>query len=55
MERNRPKTTDAAGITLVTLLYPGTYVVSIVGRRDTPAVQVSLDEGAESNVVIEVP
>ncbi len=55
MERNRPKTTDADGTTFVTLLYPGTYLVSIVGRRDTPAVQVSVDEGAESNVVLEVP
>jgi len=55
MERNLPKTTDADGTTLVTLLYPGAYLVSIVGRRDTEAVQVGVDEGTESNVVLEVP
>jgi hypothetical protein len=54
-ERNRPKTTDADGATLVTPLYPGAYLVSIVGRRDTAAVQVGVDEGTESNVVLEVP
>ncbi len=55
MERNRPKTTDADGTTFVRLLYPGTYLVSIVGRRDAAAVQVRVDEGIESSVVIEVP
>ncbi len=55
MERNRPKSTDADGATIVTRLYPGTYFVSIVGRRDSPAVQVGVEDGAESNVVIEVP
>jgi len=55
MERNRPRTTDTDGTTFVTMLYPGVYLVSVVDRRNVPAVQVSVDEGTESNVVIEVP
>ena len=55
LERNRPKTTDADGSTLVSYLYPGAYLVSIAGRRDATAVQVEVALGTESNVVIEVP
>jgi hypothetical protein len=37
------------------MLYPGAYLLSVVGRRDSSAVQVQVDEGSESNAVIEVP
>jgi hypothetical protein len=55
MDRNRPQPTGPDGSTLVTLLYPGDYAVSIVGRRDTPSIRVFVNEGSESDAVIEVP
>jgi hypothetical protein len=55
VDRNRPKPTAGDGTTLVTLLYPGMYVVSIPGRRDTPAIQVYVNEGGESPAELEVP
>ena len=55
VERNKPAATDADGSTLVTLLYPGVYMVSILGRRDAAPIQVRVNEGAESAGVIEVP
>jgi hypothetical protein len=55
VERNRPRTTDSDGTTFVTMLYPGTYVVTALGRRDAAPVQVGVNEGAQSDVVIEVP
>lgn len=55
VERNRPRTTDPDGTTLVTMLYPTTYVVTVVGRRDSAAAQVIVSGGAESAVVLEVP
>jgi protocatechuate 3,4-dioxygenase beta subunit len=54
-DRNRPKPTDADGTTVVTRLYPGEYVVSLVGRRDAAPVTVAVGEGAETAVQIEVP
>ena len=55
VDRNRPGTTDVDGATLATLLHPGGYLVSIPGRRDVVAVAVSVNEGSETQVVIEVP
>ena len=55
VERNRPRTTDPNGTTVISMLHPGSYVITIVGRRDTAPVQVGVDEGTKSNVVLEVP
>ena len=55
VDRNRPRPTEADGTTLVTLLHPGTYIVSIPGRRDVASVEVGVNEGAESVAVLEVP
>jgi protocatechuate 3,4-dioxygenase beta subunit len=55
VERNRPRSTDADGTTVVTMLYPTTYVVTVVGRRDAVPGQVVVNEGAESAIVLEVP
>ena len=55
MDRNRPKPTDADGVSLVTHLYPGVYVVALVGRNDASPGQTTVGEGAESEVVLEVP
>lgn len=55
VDRNSPAPTDTAGITRVTRLHPGEYVVSIAGRRDTAPVQVGVSEAEESSVVLEVP
>ena len=55
VDRNKPAVTDADGSTLVTLLYPSAYVVSIPGRRDAASIEVNVNEGAESAGVIEVP
>jgi hypothetical protein len=54
-DRNRPKPTDADGITVVTRLYPGEYLVTLVGRRDAAPVTVAVGEGAETAVQVEVP
>ncbi len=55
VDRNRPGPTDVAGITVLTRLHPGEYVVSIAGRRDSAPVQVGVNDGEESSVVLEVP
>ena len=55
VDRNRPKPTDADGMTRLTLLYPGAYVVSVVGRGDVRPVPVVVSEGTESDVALEVP
>ena len=55
VDRNRPKATDAEGVSVVTLLYPGSYLVSIPGRRDVAPAQVIVNEGAESEIQLEVP
>jgi hypothetical protein len=36
-------------------LYPGGYVVALVGRSDAAPVQAMVGEGTESQIVIEVP
>jgi protocatechuate 3,4-dioxygenase beta subunit len=55
MDRNRPKPTDADGMSVVPRLYPGGYVVALVGRSDAAPVQAMVGEGTESQIVIEVP
>jgi carboxypeptidase family protein len=55
VDRNRPAPTDADGVTRLTLLRPGAYAVSIVGRADVAPVQAEVNEGAESAVVLEAP
>jgi hypothetical protein len=55
MDRNVPKRTDIEGNSVVTKLYPGQYVVSLVGRRDAAPAEVSVGEGTESFVEFEVP
>jgi protocatechuate 3,4-dioxygenase beta subunit len=55
VDRNRPAPTDADGATRLTLLHPGAYILSIVGRAEVVAVQVVVTEGAESAVVLEAP
>ena len=55
VDRNRPAPTDAEGATRVARLHPGTYVLSIAGRADVPPVQVTVSEGADSDVVLEAP
>jgi len=55
MDRNVPKRTDIEGHSVVTRLYPGQYVVSLVGRRDTAPAQVSIGEGTEGFIEFEVP
>jgi protocatechuate 3,4-dioxygenase beta subunit len=55
VSRNRPRTTDPNGTTVISRLHPGAYVITIVGRRDSPQGQVVISEGAESDVVLEVP
>jgi len=55
MDRNRPPPTGPDGSALITLLYPGEYAVSIPGRRDAPSIRVFVNEGSESDAVIEVP
>ena len=55
MDRNVPKRTDTEGASVITKLYPGQYVVSLVGRRDTAPAQVSIGEGTESFIEFEVP
>jgi protocatechuate 3,4-dioxygenase beta subunit len=55
LDRNPAKTTDGDGITRIPLLYPGTYVLSIIGRRDTPSVEAVVNDGSETEAVLEVP
>lgn len=55
MDRNRPKPTEADGSTLIPLLYPGSYMVSIPGRHDAPALSVVVSEGTVADLAIEVP
>jgi protocatechuate 3,4-dioxygenase beta subunit len=55
VERNRPRSTDADGTTIVTMVRPGTYIVSVPGRKDSTSVRTSVNEGAETGVVLEVP
>jgi hypothetical protein len=55
VDRNRPAPTDADGVTRLTLLHPGTYVLSIAGRTDVAPVQVVVGEDAESTAVHEAP
>jgi hypothetical protein len=54
-DRNPAKSTDPDGTTVVPLLYPGTYFVSLIGRRDVAATEVAVSDGTESATVIEVP
>jgi hypothetical protein len=53
-DRNRPRTTDENGTTVISLLRPGAYVISVVGRRDATG-QVTVSEGGDSDVALEVP
>ncbi|HEX4825986.1 MAG TPA: carboxypeptidase-like regulatory domain-containing protein [Candidatus Polarisedimenticolaceae bacterium] len=55
IDRNRPKPTDGDGVALVGNLYPGVYVVAVVGRNDASPAQANVGEGAETEVEIEVP
>jgi hypothetical protein len=55
VDRNRPNVTGADGTTLVPRLFPGTYVVTIPGRRDASPIQVNVNDGSESEAQIEVP
>ena len=55
IDRNPARSTGPDGITRVPLLYPGTYLISVVGRRDTPTVQAVVIDGSETEAVLEVP
>lgn len=55
VDRNRPRTTDQDGTTVISRLYPSSYVITIVGRRDSPQGQVTVGEGDETEVVLEIP
>jgi hypothetical protein len=55
VDRNRPVPTDAEGVTHLTLVHPGVYLVSLAGRADVTPVQAVVNEGAESAVVLEAP
>lgn len=55
IERNLPRPTDATGMAVVSHLYPGSYVVVLVGRNDVQPMSVNVGEGSESPVVFEVP
>jgi hypothetical protein len=54
-DRNPARSTDADGTTRVPLLYPGNYFVSVIGMHDVPAVQAAVNDGAESEAVLEIP
>jgi hypothetical protein len=55
LDRNPARPTGADGTTRVPLLYPGSYLLSITGRRDVPAIQATVIDGAETEAVIEIP
>ena len=55
LDRNPARSTGADGTTRIPLLYPGSYIVSIIGRRDVPASQAVVSDGAETEVVFEIP
>jgi len=55
VDRNRPRPTEADGSTVLTLVYPTAYVVSIPGRREVNPVEVYVSEGTQTDAVIEVP
>jgi protocatechuate 3,4-dioxygenase beta subunit len=47
--------TDAAGVTALRHLAPGPYRIRVNGRADAPPTSVTIQEGAESLVLIELP
>jgi hypothetical protein len=55
VERNRPRTTDQNGTTVISMLRPGSYVITVIGRRDATPGQVTVSEGADSDIVLEIP
>ncbi len=55
VDRNPAPTTDNDGVSRIGMLYPGVYVVSLIGRRDASPVQVPVTEGSEVEAVLEVP
>jgi protocatechuate 3,4-dioxygenase beta subunit len=55
VDRNRPAPTDGDGVTRLTLLHPGDYLVWVAGRLDIRPVPAVVGEGAESAVVLEAP
>ena len=55
VDRNRLRPTEADGSTVLTLVYPSAYMISIPGRRDVAPIQVFVSEGTQTDAVIEVP
>jgi hypothetical protein len=55
VDRNRPAPTDGDGVTRLTLLHPGDYLVWVAWRLDIRPVPAVVGEGAESAVVLEAP
>jgi hypothetical protein len=47
-----PRPTDPLGVALLDLLAPGTYEVSTVGGEAVSRVQVAVEEGGRSSVVL---
>jgi hypothetical protein len=55
VDRNRLRPTEADGSTVLTLVYPSAYIVSIPGRRDVAPIQIYVSEGTRTDAVLEVP
>ena len=53
--RNRPNPTDPQGASLVDLLSPGIYQVTVPSRRDVRPVPATVSEGAETLVPVTLP
>ena len=49
------KPTDAQGNALVNLLAPGNYVLWIPGRNGVAETPVTVSEGTESEVLLDLP
>ncbi len=52
---SRPQPTGPDGVTVLSFLAPGTYEVSVPGRRDVPVAQATVAEGAEATATLRVP
>ncbi|MBZ5637375.1 MAG: carboxypeptidase-like regulatory domain-containing protein [Acidobacteriia bacterium] len=54
-DRNPPRPTDADGSTLVPLLSPGNYVITVPGHPGVGPVPVAVAEGGEASALVSLP
>ena len=54
-DHNRPKPTGGDGTSIVTLLAPGDYIVTVTGRAHVNPVRVTVTEGQEIEARIDIP